>query len=306
MTRIRVVSTTWEKDRVSLREIRDEVFIKEQGVSKDLEWDRLDDKAEHFLAYVDGDAIGCARLIDNKKVGRMAVLPAFRQHGVGQELLDHIKRHASQRRYTRLELDAQCHAYDFYRRSGFTASSKPFEDANIPHIHMECRVFSHEDDHGSQYQIGHDDKIYHGQSLLDAKGYVDICLSQARRSLVMCVKDITHPIYSHDNLLERVKLLARTNRHFKTYVLLGNYHPTYNDSSLFKLADRLPSYVEIKTTQEAIPCQWIIDSTAWFDFEGADSRICYADRGKIKKFMERFNKWWSHAKHIQDARRLSI
>jgi len=306
MTRIKVVNTTWEQDRVSLKEIRETVFVHEQGVSKDLEWDNKDTQAEHFIAYYDGDVVGCARLTDNKKVGRMAVLPAFRNHGVGRELLDHINRHASQRRYTRLELSAQCHAYEFYRRSGYEASSLPYEDANIPHIDMERRVFSHDDQDGSKYQIGFDPKIYHGTSLLEAKGFLDICLSQSRRTLVLCIKDITHPIFTHENLLDQIKRLAKENKHFKTYILLGSYHPTFNDHALFKLADKLPSFIEIKTTQEAIPCQWIIDSTAWFDFEGADSRICYSDRGKIKNFMERFNKWWNHSKHIQDARRLSI
>lgn len=306
MTRIKVVSTTWAKDRVSLREIRDIVFIQEQGVSRDLEWDDLDEGAEHFLAYYDDEPVGCARLLENKKVGRMAVLAAYRKHGIGRELLDHITRHASQKRYTRLELSAQCHAYEFYRRSGYQASSSPYEDANIPHIDMERRVFSHEEVEGSKYQIGYDSKIYHGTSLLEAKGYLDICLSQSKRAFVMCVKDISHPLFNYDNLFDRMKLLARENKHFKAYVLLGNYHPTYNDTTLFKLADKLPSFIEIKTTQEAIPCQWIIDASAWFDFEGADSRVCYSDRGKIKNFMERFNKWWYHAKHIQDARRLSI
>lgn len=306
MTRIKVVNTNWEKDRVSLREIREAVFIHEQGVSADLEWDRLDDSAEHFLAYIDGEAVGCARLLENKKIGRMAVLPAYRHHGVGREILDHIKRHASQKRYTRLELSAQCHAYEFYRRSGFQAFSTPYDDADIPHIDMDHRVFSHEADAKSKYQINRDPSLYHGNSLLEAKGYLDICLSQTKRSLVLCIKDINHPLLSHAHLFDRIKSLSRENKHFKTYILLGSYHPTFNDTTLFKLADRLPSFIELKTTQEAIPCQWIIDSTAWIDFEGSDSRICYSDRGKVKNFMERFNRWWAHAKAIQEARRLSI
>jgi len=306
MTGIRVVSTQWEHDRALLREIREQVFILEQGVPKDLEWDNLDASAEHFIAYDGRDAVGCARLIDHKKIGRMAVLASHRQRGVGREILDHIKRHAAQKRYTRLELSAQCHAYHFYRQCGFNATSTPYEDADIPHVDMDCLVFSQDTNANPKYQAGHDTTIYHGTSLLEAKGYLDLSLSQANRSLVLCIKDISHPLCQYESLINRIKLLARTKRHFKTYILLGSYHPTYNDHPLFKLADRLPSYVEIRTTQDPIPCQWLIDSQMWFDFDGVESRACYSDRPKIQNFMERFNKWWQTAKQPLDARRLSI
>jgi len=306
MTRIKVTSTTWDKDRVSLKEIRNQVFIQEQGVDERLEWDKEDAKCEHFVAYIDNEAVGCARLVDNKKIGRMAVLKAYRGKGVGKEMLDHIKRHASQRRYTRLELSAQCHAYEFYRSSGFSACSSPYEDAGIAHIDMELRVFSQDENTTGQFNIHSDDKIYHGETPLEASGYFDILLSQCRRSMIFCLTDARHPLCNHGNLLSKIKRLAKINKHFKVYILIASYHPSFNDTPLFKLAERLPSFIEIKTTNDAISQHLTFDGSAWMDLYNNESRFCYSDKAKVKHFMERFNKWWAHGKHILDTKRLSI
>jgi predicted GNAT family N-acyltransferase len=306
MNHIKVKSAVWDKDRVSLKEIRRQVFVEEQGVDERLEWDNKDADNEHFIAYIDNEAVGCARLVDHKKIGRMSVLRAYRGKGVGNEILDHIKRKAVQNRYTRLELSAQCHAYEFYRRSGFQACSAPYQDAGIPHIDMDLRVFSHEEAGASQFYIGSDQDIHHGTSIPEAQGYLSIMLSQVNRSVILCINDIKHPLCNHKPLLELLKRLARSNKHFKAYILIGNYHPTFNDTPLFKLADRLPSFIEIKTASEAVPCQWVFDGSAWLDFQGNESRFCFFDRSKVKHFMERFNKWWTRGKHISSTKRLSI
>jgi predicted GNAT family N-acyltransferase len=306
MSEIKVKSASWDKDRVSLKEIRRQVFVIEQGVDERLEWDNDDANSEHFIAYINGDAVGCARLVGNKKIGRMAVLKAFRANGVGSKILDHIKRHSSQKRYTRLVLSAQCHAYEFYRSNGFEAFSVPYEDANIPHIDMEHRVFSQDESEDSQYYMKSDQQIHHGDSIIQAEGYLDIALSQVSRSVILCINDIQHPLCSNKNLLNRLKIMARTNKHFKCYILITNYQPKFNDTALFRLADRLPSFIKIKASSEPVTSHWVFDSNTWLDFKGNESRVCYSDRSKIKHFMERFNKWWTYGKQITDTKRLSI
>lgn len=305
MSQIKVTGAKWDKDRVALKEIRHQVFILEQHVPEELEWDKDDIDCEHFIAYVGDEVAGCARLVNQKKIGRMAVLKPFRGMGIGKQIIDHIKRYASQKRYTRLELSSQCHAYSFYYKSGFSAFSLPYEDAGIPHIDMAHNVFSQHNDTGL-FNFSDDTAIHHGKSLIQAQGYLDILLSQTRRTLILCFKDLSHPLSRHQGLAEKIKQLARHNRHTKIYILIGQYHPQYNEHPLFRLQDRLPSFVEIRSTRDSVPCQWIMDSTAWFDFELNDSRVCFSDRAKIKHFMERFNKWWHNAQAIADARRLSI
>ena len=306
MSNIKVIGAQWSKDRSTLKEIRTEVFVREQGVPEELEMDSLDTTAEHFIAYDNDKPVGCARLIDNKKIGRMAVLSSHRNSGVGKLILDHIKRYAAQKRYTLLQLSAQCHAYNFYQLSEFKAYSKPYEDAGIPHIDMELRTFSKETDHGGQYQLGSDTEIYHGENILEAAGYFDMALSQCSKSLVLALTDLSHPLCNHAHLLEKIKQQARKNRHFKVYILLANYHASYNEHPIFRLADRLPSFIEIKQCNNSFSNQFVIDGVCWFELEGNTSRVCYADRSKTKHFMERFNIWWQGAKSIGNARRLSI
>ncbi len=304
MTGVRVVNANWEKERVALKQIREQVFVKEQNVHKELEWDGLDGQALHFIAFKDEQAVGCARLLENKKISRMAVLKEYRNQGIGRQIIDHIKRYASQKRYTLLQLSAQCHAFEFYRQSGFNAHSSPYEDADIPHINMECRVFSQ--DSGLDYTTNQDTKLYHGIHPIEALGYLDIMLSQCKRTLTLCISDLSHPLCRNPSLLRKIQLLARKNRHFKTHILIGQYQPSYNDHTLFKMMNRLSSFVEIRTCKDSINNHWVIDDTAWFEFDGNESRACYSDRARTKHFMERFNRWWHHAKVIQGARHLSI
>lgn len=305
MSNITVRTTHWHQDRAELADIRRQVFVEEQCVDEQLEWDNQDENAEHFIAYRDGIAIGCARLIDHKKIGRMAVLQSERSNGIGTKILDHIKRHASQKRYTRLELDAQCHAFLFYYNNGFTAYSEPFDDAGIPHIKMEHRVFA-EEQQDFRYVLNQDDAMYRGSELLDCEGFLDMALCQTRRSIIISVKDLNHPITRHPMLISHIKRMAKLNRHFNVCLLLNMYHPSYNEHPLFRLQDRLPSFIDIRVAGEAIPTKWIFDGCAWYDYETNNCRVVYGDRPRCSQLLERYKRWWQSASAPLDARRLSI
>ncbi len=305
MDTIKVAGTNWRKDRGSLRQIREQVFIIEQGVPQELEWDELDDEAEHFIAYVGDEVVGCARLINHKKIGRMAVLKPYRNHDIGRKIIDHIKRYASQKRYTLLQLSAQCHAYEFYRRCDFNAHSTPYDDANIPHIDMELRVFS-QSTQASQYTYASDNSIYTANSLMEIKGYFDIALCQTHKKILLYLEDLSHPISKDYGLISKIKYLAKNNRHFKCQLLLGSYHPSYNDHELFRLKARLPSFIEIKLNPDVNSNLWLFDDIAWLSTDHSQGKVCYADKGAIKNHTERFKRWWHNAKAIQSARQLSI
>ncbi len=127
----------WREDAEALAAIRRRVFIEEQGVPEALEWDGLDEHARHVLAETpDGRAIGCARLLDDGHIGRMAVLPEWRGLGVGGVLLRRLLERAAEAGLPRCWLDAQTHATGFYRRFGFHEEGEEFLDAGIPHRRM--------------------------------------------------------------------------------------------------------------------------------------------------------------------------
>ncbi|MBU2640294.1 MAG: GNAT family N-acetyltransferase [Thiobacillus sp.] len=129
--------TDWAHDAAQLSAIRRAVFIDEQGVPEALEWDEHDAAALHLLATeAGGSPIGCARLLPDGHVGRMAVLPAWRGRGVGRALLAAAIRAAQAHGHTALQLSAQIHAAGFYADAGFVAEGEAYEEAGIPHVAM--------------------------------------------------------------------------------------------------------------------------------------------------------------------------
>lgn len=113
------------------------MFIREQAVPVTLEWDGLDEHAQHLLACDDhGLAIGCARILSGGVIGRMAVLPAWRRRGVGAALLAAAVDHCREQGWSPICLSAQTHAIGFYMRAGFVVCSEPYLDAGILHRDM--------------------------------------------------------------------------------------------------------------------------------------------------------------------------
>jgi len=88
LANIRIYEVGWTQNKQQLVHIRTQVFIEEQKVPIDLEWDGLDETAQHFLAVNDAnEPVACARLLNNGSIGRIAVLKAWRGQGVGSSLL---------------------------------------------------------------------------------------------------------------------------------------------------------------------------------------------------------------------------
>jgi len=138
MVAFTITETDWARDAARLAAIRRTVFIDEQGVPEALEWDEHDAAALHLLALAgDGTPIGCARLLPDGHVGRMAVLPAWRRQGVGQALLAAVMDAAQARGHATLRLSAQTHAAGFYARAGFVVVGDEYEEAGIPHVAMQ-------------------------------------------------------------------------------------------------------------------------------------------------------------------------
>jgi predicted GNAT family N-acyltransferase len=138
---VHVLHVAFADQRERLRAVREAVFVDEQGVEQDLEWDGQDEDAEHFLALNEGGiAIGCARLLPSGQIGRMAVLADHRGQGIGRQLLDAAVTHAKERGFSEAFLHAQTHATEFYQQAGFEPRGPEFEEAGIPHIEMHLRL----------------------------------------------------------------------------------------------------------------------------------------------------------------------
>jgi predicted GNAT family N-acyltransferase len=131
---------TWQTHAAPLKKVREEVFIKEQHVPVALEWDGMDEAAQHLLVVSDaGEPIGCARLTGDGSIGRMAVLKPWRGVGVGRALLAQAVSLYQQQGVACITLSAQMHAIAFYEKSGFKVCSKPYLDADILHVDMRLK-----------------------------------------------------------------------------------------------------------------------------------------------------------------------
>lgn len=136
-----VSPVSWHDGEPLLRAVREAVFIREQGVPAELEWDSLDNDCRHALALsLKGDAIGCGRLLPDGHIGRVAVLPAWRKHQVGTAIVEALLSDAQAHGHKQVVVEAQTHALTFYHRFGFIEQGEVFMDAGLPHIKMILKL----------------------------------------------------------------------------------------------------------------------------------------------------------------------
>ncbi len=138
---LRVKTGSWAELGADARRVRTEVFVQEQRIPAELEWDEADETAIHAVGYNRmGRAVATGRLLPASggiaKVGRMAVHQVLRGCGFGEQVLRALAERAQERGDRGLALHAQRTAGDFYARLGFVREGEPFDEAGIPHIAM--------------------------------------------------------------------------------------------------------------------------------------------------------------------------
>jgi YbgC/YbaW family acyl-CoA thioester hydrolase len=131
----------WAELGAEARRIRDAVFIEEQKIAAEMEWDDADVDAVHAVAFNRlGRALGTGRMLEHvpgvAKIGRMAVAGTSRNNGVGRAVLEALLAAARARGDREAVLHAQMSAASFYERAGFTRRGPPFDEAGIEHVEM--------------------------------------------------------------------------------------------------------------------------------------------------------------------------
>jgi len=141
-----ITRVDWRASTDPLRRVREAVFIQEQGIPAELEWDAGDADAVHLLACTrEGTPVGVIRLKPDGRIGRMAVLKEWRGMGIGGRLLNAVLEQAVAAGFDRVHLHAQKDVVPFYARRGFRSVGGPFDEAGIPHQAMEF-IFAREDE----------------------------------------------------------------------------------------------------------------------------------------------------------------
>lgn len=123
-----------------IRNIRDDVFSKEQGVPQDLEYDGLDPAAIHSIVFDEDAEIGTGRMLSDGHIGRIAVKKQYRGKGIGKMIMQSLIDEAVNMRLEEVWLSSQCHAKGFYKRLGFMEIGGIYQEAGIDHIKMKKRL----------------------------------------------------------------------------------------------------------------------------------------------------------------------
>ncbi len=135
-----IIITEYRKHQDQIRKIRNEVFIAEQRVPANLEYDGQDEQAKHVLAR-DGDVpVGTGRILANGRVGRVAVKKEYRGMGIGALIMEKLTEIGAGMNFEQIWLNAQCDAMNFYTKLGFEKLGPIFREAGIDHIKMVKRI----------------------------------------------------------------------------------------------------------------------------------------------------------------------
>lgn len=126
------------------QEIRRIVFIEGQRVDESIDRDGYDLTYDHLLLYRGPEAVGCLRLNTSDaeciKLERLAVLPAYRNLGLGKRLLREAISIGKARGLSCMTMHAQYYLLDYYKGFGFRSVGSPFYEANIRHVEMHYQL----------------------------------------------------------------------------------------------------------------------------------------------------------------------
>ncbi|MEZ2904053.1 GNAT family N-acetyltransferase [Acinetobacter terrestris] len=142
MSQFSIRTGRWDELQNDAKLIREQVFIQEQQIAVEDEWDAEDAISVHFVVYDQDQPIATARLLQNNSVGRVAVLKSHRGLGIGKLLMHQIIQQAKHQQREFLKLSSQVHAIQFYAGLGFKVEGEQYLDCGIPHIDMRLLFVS--------------------------------------------------------------------------------------------------------------------------------------------------------------------
>jgi predicted GNAT family N-acyltransferase len=294
----------WENGQDELRAIRDQVFVQEQGVSPSIESDGKDSSCTHFLLRRDNVPLGCARLQEDGKVTRMAVLPEQRGGGLGAALLSAIIEHAKTSGTRYLFLHAQDQAMKFYQDAGFKVDGEGFLEADIPHHAMSLNI----DFTGANQFIT-------GVSYPEPFATLAIELAAtANRQLRIYSPKLDHAVFDRQALADAIAAVARNSRYSDIRILICDSKPIVKQGHrLLNLSRRLPSSVRIQKLSDHpnLPDYSFVirdtDGTIYKPNDANRGGFYEPDsRASAKKFIDQFDELWSRSKPDSELRILGV
>jgi len=245
---ITVLPADWQTHGESLKEVRTQVFVVEQNVPEEMEWEEEDNHAQHFLAQHEQAPIGTARLLSSGQIGRMAVLKPYRQQGIGSQLLQACLDAAAHQKLPRLFLHAQNDAIAFYEKFGFIIAGEEFYEAGIPHHKMTLKNKAQAADSNLPEQIlGQSEQLYRHKVTDELSALIASMVQQGSRSVCLLCWDLSPELLDNESCRDAFSYFLRKNPHSTAKILIQDSGKiTRYGHRLLELSRRLPSHIEIR------------------------------------------------------------
>ena len=296
--RIEVVDYAQAQDE--LRAVREPVFVQEQQVPLEEEWDALDPLCRHVIARDEsGQPIGTGRLTPERKIGRMAVLRDWRGKGVGDALLSALMAQAWEMGWPAISLNAQVSAEPFYARHGFVPYGPGFEEAGIQHQAMHRNL-------KGPTPI---------ENAAAAIAITTALVLQARRSLVIYSRELDPGLLDSPAVLEALRAFATAGHGGEVRILLQDTAaPQRALAPLLPLAQRLPSVFSFRTVTEpvdrAYASAFLANDAGGYYFRQLghrfDGEADLDGAGRARQLQEGFGRVWERAHLCTEFRALGI
>lgn len=296
----RVEPADYERDIDDLRAVREPVFVHEQRVPIEEEWDALDPLCLHVVARdAEGRAIGTGRLTPEHKLGRMAVLPGWRGRGVGDAMLAALVDLARQQGWRELALNAQVSASGFYTRHGFVPYDARFHEAGIEHQAMRRKL--------------------DGPTAIETRdaavAITTALATRARRSLWIYSRELDPGLFDAPEVLDALRHLAVGGHGGEIRILLQDADaPQRAHAPLIPLAQRLPSVFQFREVGDPVDRDYasafIANDAGGYYFRTLghrfDGEADLDGPGRARQLVETFRPVWERARPVSEYRALGI
>ena len=283
-----------------LRAVRETVFVLEQQVPIEEEWDALDPLCRHVIARDrDGKPIGTGRLTPERKIGRMAVLADWRGQGVGDAMLAALLAEARHQSWPAVSLNAQVSAETFYARQGFVPYGERFWEAGIEHQAMR--------------------RVLQGPTAVEnvagAIAALTALTAQTRRCLRIYSRELDPGFLDSPLALDALRRFATGTRGGEIQILLQDAAtPQRTLAPLLTLAQRLPSVFAFREVREpvdkAYASAFVSNDMSGYYFRPLghrfDGEADLDGAGRARQLHEEFGRFWERSRPCTEYRALGI
>ena len=298
--RFQVTPIDYATGLAELRAVRETVFVQEQQVPLEEEWDALDPLCRHVIARDQyGQPIGTGRLTPEHKIGRMAVLAEWRGYGVGDAMLAALLEEARDQGWPVVSLHAQVSAEAFYARQGFIPHGQRFHEAGIEHQAMR--------------------RALRGPTLVEnsagAIAALVAVITQARRALRIYSRELDPGVLDNVRVLDALRRFATSNRGGEVQILLQDAGtPQRAHAPLLSLAQRLPSTFVFREVNEpvdkAYAAAFVANDVSGYYFRTLghrfDGEVDLDGAGRARQLGDEFGRFWERARPCSEFRALGI